>query len=218
MHHCCLLFRKSRDFSGPRPWGIANRTKSQFGSEQKRPGANRPPEFVPESPLQKGLSLGVILSSKELSGKAHTQNLQILREDTLRATCSAGPYPCLLPSRNRCDFGALKVLRASAGFRGVLRGSHGIFPRAVTLCLSTLRNKHGWEGAQSPAIEIMSVSRSYWHAAILFMSRGTCSDSIAKVMGCACVELSTKGEEIAPFWGSGTTLLKSIARYGVSQR
>ena len=27
---------------------------ANIGSEQKRPGANRPPEFVPESPLQKG--------------------------------------------------------------------------------------------------------------------------------------------------------------------
>ena len=32
----------------PIPW-------YQLGSEQKRPGANRPPEFVPESPLQKGV-------------------------------------------------------------------------------------------------------------------------------------------------------------------
>ena len=29
-------------------------------------------------------------------GKTHTQNLQILREDTLGATCSAGPF-CLVP-------------------------------------------------------------------------------------------------------------------------
>ena len=36
-----------------------------FGSEQKRPGANRPPEFVPESPLQKGV-FGSHIFSKEL--------------------------------------------------------------------------------------------------------------------------------------------------------
>ena len=30
----------------------------------------------------------------------HTQNLQILREDTLRATCSAGPF-CLLPTKEQ---------------------------------------------------------------------------------------------------------------------
>ena len=36
-----------------------------FGSEQKCPGANRPPEFVPESPLQKGV-FGSHIFSKEL--------------------------------------------------------------------------------------------------------------------------------------------------------
>ena len=37
----------------------------KFGSEQKRPGANRPPEFVPESPLQKGV-FGSHIISKQL--------------------------------------------------------------------------------------------------------------------------------------------------------
>ena len=36
-----------------------------FGSEQKRPGANRPPGFVPESPLQKGI-FGSHIFSREL--------------------------------------------------------------------------------------------------------------------------------------------------------
>ena len=65
-----------------------------FGSEQKRPGANRPPEFVPESPLQKG-SLGVIFSPRNYRENAHSKSAN-LREDTLGATCSAGPF-CLLP-------------------------------------------------------------------------------------------------------------------------
>ena len=41
------------------------KTILKFGSEQKRPGANRPPEFVPESPLQKGV-FGSHVFSKEL--------------------------------------------------------------------------------------------------------------------------------------------------------
>ena len=45
-------------------------------------------------PSKKG-SLGVIFSPRNYR-KTHTQNLQILREDTLGATCSAGPF-CLLP-------------------------------------------------------------------------------------------------------------------------
>ena len=43
------------------------------GSEQKRPGANRPPEFVPESPLQKG-SLGVIFSPRNYRENAHSKS------------------------------------------------------------------------------------------------------------------------------------------------
>ena len=35
-------------------------------------------------------------------GKTHTQNLQILREDTLGASCSAGPF-CLLPKSTVCQ-------------------------------------------------------------------------------------------------------------------
>ena len=45
-------------------------------------------------PSKKG-SLGVIFSPRK-HRETHTQNLQILREDTLGATCSAGPF-CLLP-------------------------------------------------------------------------------------------------------------------------
>ena len=37
----------------------------KIGSEQKRPGANRPPGFSPESPVQKGVS-GVHIVSNEL--------------------------------------------------------------------------------------------------------------------------------------------------------
>ena len=41
------------------------RARETIGSEQKRPGANRPPEFVPESPLQKGV-FGSHIFSKEV--------------------------------------------------------------------------------------------------------------------------------------------------------
>ena len=44
-----------------------------IGSEQKCPGANRPPEFVPESPLQKG-SLGVIFSPRNYRENAHSKS------------------------------------------------------------------------------------------------------------------------------------------------
>ena len=66
-----------------------------FGSEQKRPGANRPPEICPrKSTPKRGLWESYFFQG--IIGKTHTQNLQILREDTLGATCSAGPF-CLLP-------------------------------------------------------------------------------------------------------------------------
>ena len=48
-----------------------------------------------KSPPKRGLWESYFLQG--MIGKTHTQNLQILREDTLRATCSAGPF-CLLPS------------------------------------------------------------------------------------------------------------------------
>ena len=44
-----------------------------LGSEQKRSGANRLPEFVPESPLQKG-SLGVIFSPSNYRENAHSKS------------------------------------------------------------------------------------------------------------------------------------------------
>ena len=40
-------------------------------------------------------------SKKGSLGVTHTQNLQILREDALGATCSAGPF-CLLPTKFSC--------------------------------------------------------------------------------------------------------------------
>ena len=42
-------------------------------------------------PSKRGLSESYFLQG--IIGKTHTQNLQILREDTLGATCSAGPFP-----------------------------------------------------------------------------------------------------------------------------
>ena len=66
-----------------------------FGRGQKRPGANRPPGFGPrKSPPERGLWESYFLQG--IIGKMCTQNLQILREDTLGATCSAGPF-CSLP-------------------------------------------------------------------------------------------------------------------------
>ena len=47
-----------------------------------------------KSPPKRGLWESYFLEG--IIGKTHTQNLQILREDTLGATCSAGPF-CLLP-------------------------------------------------------------------------------------------------------------------------
>ena len=41
-----------------------------IGSEQKRPGASRPPKFVPESPLQKG----VIFSPRSYRKNAHSKS------------------------------------------------------------------------------------------------------------------------------------------------
>ena len=70
-------------------------TVEHSGSSPKCPGANRPPEFVPESPLQKGVFESHIFL-QGIIGKRHSQNLQNLREDTLGATCSASPF-CLLP-------------------------------------------------------------------------------------------------------------------------
>ena len=70
--------------------GNRNRRNRFFsGVNKKGPGAKGAPEFVPESPLQKrGLWESYFLQG--IRGKRHTQNLRILREDTLGATCSAG--------------------------------------------------------------------------------------------------------------------------------
>ena len=46
----------------------------KIGSEQKRPGANRPPEFVPESPLQKGVFGGMIFSPRNYGENAHSKS------------------------------------------------------------------------------------------------------------------------------------------------
>ena len=48
-----------------------------LGSEQKRPGANRPQEFVPESPLQKGV-FGSHIFSKEVRENAHSKSAKTL--------------------------------------------------------------------------------------------------------------------------------------------
>ena len=46
----------------------------RLGSEQKRPGANRPPEFVPESPLQKGVFGSHIFSPRNYRENAHSKS------------------------------------------------------------------------------------------------------------------------------------------------
>ena len=77
------------DFRTP-PHFLRKVSSYKFGSEQKRPGANRPPEFVPESPLQKGFSGVIFLQG--IIGKTHTQNLQNLREDTLGPLARTAPF------------------------------------------------------------------------------------------------------------------------------
>ena len=69
----------------------------QVGSEQKRPGAQIGRQNLSQKvPSKRGLWESYSLQG--IIGKTHTQNLQILREDTLGATCSAGPF-CLLPTK-----------------------------------------------------------------------------------------------------------------------
>ena len=55
--------------------------------------------FSQKVPSKKG-SLGVRFSSRNYRENAHSKSAQILREDTLGATCSAGPF-YLLPRRKR---------------------------------------------------------------------------------------------------------------------
>ena len=71
-----------------------------------------------KGPLQKGVFGSHILQG--IIGKTHTQDLQILREDTLGATCSAGPF-CLLPT-HRLD-------RMSPGQTGHFHRTNGTRPR-----------------------------------------------------------------------------------------
>ena len=60
---------------------------------KKRPGANRTPEFVPrKSPPKRGLWESYFLQG--IIGKTHTQNLQILREDTLGPLARPAPFVC----------------------------------------------------------------------------------------------------------------------------
>ena len=95
MHTLDHKFRILAPLCPSRSLAISLHASTCFGSKQKRPGAKGPPEFVPENLFQ-----GVFGSPSSLQGnrgKTHTQNLQILREDTLGATCSAGPF-CLLPN------------------------------------------------------------------------------------------------------------------------
>ena len=62
-----------------------------IGSEQKLPGSESAARICPrKSPPKRGLWESDFLQGS--IGKTHTQNLQILREDTLGATCSAGPF------------------------------------------------------------------------------------------------------------------------------
>ena len=67
-----------------------------FREWTKAPGSESAARICPrKSPSKRGLRESYFLQG--IIGKTHTQNLQILREDTLAATCSAGPF-CLLPS------------------------------------------------------------------------------------------------------------------------
>ena len=73
-------------------------------------------------PSKKGSS-GVIFSPRNYR-KTHTQNLQILREDTLGATCSAGPF-CLLPKIEAkfAEFG-----RKLAACKRIISGFDQLYP------------------------------------------------------------------------------------------
>ena len=67
-----------------------------FREWTKAPGSESAARICPrKSPPKRGLWESYFLQG--IIGKTHTQNLQILREDTLGATCSAGPF-CLLPT------------------------------------------------------------------------------------------------------------------------
>ena len=123
-----------------------------IGSEQKRPGANRPPEFVPESPLQKG-SLGVIFSPRSYRGNAHSKSAN-LREDTLGATCSAGPF-CLQPIYESRSFYFKSALRIFSGYflpftwqgKITLRGKNNLGNTSLMLgCRKWGCNKWGFKG------------------------------------------------------------------------
>ena len=65
-----------------------------FSGVNKAPGSESAARICPrKSPPKRGLWESYFLLG--IIGKTHTQNLRILREDTLGATCSAGPF-CLL--------------------------------------------------------------------------------------------------------------------------
>ena len=80
----------------------------------KAPGSESVARICPrKSPPIRGLWESYFLQG--MIGKTRTQNLQILREDTLRATCSAGPF-CLLPiyEQRRVDLATFRAVPASS--------------------------------------------------------------------------------------------------------
>ena len=113
----------------PKIWAL-NLQSGVNNSARERIGRQNLSQKVPS----KKASLGVIFSPRSYR-KTHTQNLQILREDTLGATCSAGPF-CLLPIQNHLFSGVRKrmvskrvVLADVPRYQEPERGYFRMFPR-----------------------------------------------------------------------------------------
>ena len=80
-HRSAVLFKDTAHLSG-----VNKSARERIGRQN----------LSQKVPSKKG-SISESYFLQGIIGKTHTQNLQILREDTLRATCSAGPF-CLLPN------------------------------------------------------------------------------------------------------------------------
>ena len=87
---CCLGVPKPGCFK-PGCWKAERCRTANLGSKQKRLRERIGRQDLSQKvPSKKGLRESHFLQA--IIGKTHTQNLQILREDTLGAACSAGPF------------------------------------------------------------------------------------------------------------------------------
>ena len=123
-----MLFQKYHDRNGRR---IVTLFKS-IGLT-KAPGSESAARICPrKSPPKRGLWESYFLQG--IVGKTHTRNLQILREDTLGATCSAGPF-CLLPSFGLQNFsGQFRYAEVppQAKYRKELPQSRSLLPLIIS--------------------------------------------------------------------------------------